>query len=112
MCGRARGYQKGQTGAFDKSGSRDITAIDYYVAGLSITYNSSPRQHIWTFANGFSEKLTNDGNCPCASYAGTSPPFVANNYYCEAAPLDRFDYSAFYLNNVLWDGAGCTGGSS
>ena len=26
--------------------------------------------------------------------------------------VDSFDFSAFYFNNVLWDGAGCTGGSS
>ena len=88
VCGRARGYQKGQTGGFVRPGSRDTTAIDYYVAGLSITYNSNPRQHIWTFANGATEKRASGGNCPCASYAGNSPPpFVANNYYCEAVPI-------------------------
>ena len=111
VCGRARGYQKGQTAGFVPR-SRIATIDYYYVSGLSITYKSNPRQHIWTFANGFTERRHNSGNCPCASYAGDSPPpFVANNYYCEGAPLD-YILSTFYFNDTLWDGAGCTGGSS
>ena len=111
VCGRARGYQKGQTAGFVPR-SRTATIDYYYVSGLSITYKNNLRQHIWTFANGFTERQHNFGNCPCASYAGASPPlFVANNYYCEGALLEDFDYSAFYFNDTLWDGAGCIGGS-
>ena len=86
--------------------------IDYYVAGLSITYSSNPHQHIWTFANGATERYRNFGNCPCASHAGDSPPpFVANNYYCETAALNNINYSSFFFDDALWDGAGCTGGT-
>ena len=112
VCGRARGYQKGQTPGF-VPGSRAATIDYYYVSGLSITYNNNPRQHIWTFASGTTERRRNFGNCPCASFAGRSPSkFVGNNYYCEAVPLNAVNQSAFYFDDALWDGAGCTGGSS
>ena len=98
---RARGYQKGHTLGFYTSPR--TTNIDYYVTGLSITYNNNPRQHIWTFANGATERRSNSGNCPCASRAGTSPPpFVANNYYCEAVPLSAHNYTAFFFDDTLW----------
>ena len=110
VCGRARGYQKGHTLGFYTWGR--TANIDYYVAGLSITYSSNPRQHIWTFANGATETIGNSGNCPCASRAGDSPPpFVANNYYCETAALDAYNFSIFYSDDALWDGAGCVGGT-
>ena len=53
VCGRARGYQKGRTLGFFKSSGG--ATIDDYVDGLSITYNSNSRQHIWTFASGNTE---------------------------------------------------------
>ena len=63
MCGRARGYQKGDTLGFYDAYHYN-TAIDgSYVAGLSITYSNNPRQHIWTFANGHGEKLTEPYSC-------------------------------------------------
>ena len=110
VCGRARGYQKGHALGFFTFVRK--STIDYYVAGLSITYSSNPRQHIWTFANGATERLLNSGNCPCASYAGDSPPsFVANNYYCETAVLNNINETAFFFDDTLWDGADCIGGT-
>ena len=110
MCGRARGYQKGHTVAFFTF--TRIPTIDYYVNGLSITYNNNPRQHIWTFAGGSTKSGFYAGNCPCASNAGDyPPPFVANNYYCEAAALNIHNFSNFYFDDPLWDGSGCTGGT-
>ena len=48
VCGRIIGYQLGNTDAFlDSSRSIDTN----YVDGVSVT-RGSPRQHIWTFANG------------------------------------------------------------
>ena len=109
VCGRARGYQKGRTLGFFP-GNSDIDEV--YVTGLSITYGNDPRKHIWTFVNGFTERRRNSGNCPCASYPGTSAPnFVADNYYCESVPLYGADFDAYFFNDTLWDGAGCTGGT-
>ena len=56
VCGRARGYQKGYTLGFFVTASHYNRTIDQsYVSGLSITYISNPRQHIWTFASGRGE---------------------------------------------------------
>ena len=114
VCGRARGYQKGDTGAFYGSHAQTVynrTIDQDYVSGLSITYSSNPRQHIWTFASGRGERLpSNDQwNCPCSVNGGYSPSsFVGSNYYCESG--SRY-YSTFphyyYFNDTLWDGAGC-----
>ena len=109
VCGRARGYQKGRTLGFFP-GNSDIDEV--YVTGLSITYGNDPRKHIWTFVNGFTERRSNSGNCPCARYPGISAPnFVADNYYCESVPLYGADFDAYFFNDTLWDGAGCTGGT-
>ena len=35
------------------------TIDEDYVSGLSITYSSNPRQHIWTFASGSGERFDN-----------------------------------------------------
>ena len=38
-------------------GVRHNNTIDEdYVSGLSITYSSNPRQHIWTYVSGRSER--------------------------------------------------------
>ena len=110
VCGRARGYQKGDTLAFYNYG---VAIDDDYVDGLSITYGSNPRQHIWTFASGRFEDTQNTlFNCPCTTTAAISPPsYVGNNYYCESAPWYYIDsdsqFSTYYFNDTLWDGAGC-----
>ena len=109
VCGRARGYQKGDTVAFYGTQPAYGNTIDgSYVSGLSITYSSNPRQHIWTFASGRGERYNNICNCPCSVYGGYgAPSFVNNNYYCESGSVYRPDYYAYFLNDTLWDGAGC-----
>ena len=112
VCGRARGYQKGWTLGF-YTGRQNASIDKYYISGLSITHSNNPRQHIWSFVSGHSERSSNYGNCPCASVAltTTSPSFVANNYYCESATLSAPDYNTYFFNDTLWDGAGCIGGT-
>ena len=109
VCGRARGYQKGDTVAFYGSQSSYNRTIDQdYVSGLSITYSSNPRQHIWTFASGRGERSDDPWNCPCSINGGYSPPsFVGNNYYCESASWYSYNYDTYFFNDTLWDGAGC-----
>ena len=107
VCGRARGYQKGTPGAlYGLQPYYDRTIDEDYVSGLSITYSSNPRQHIWTFASGRGERNSNRWNCPCSGgYNLTS--FVGNNYYCESGSVDVPSSSTYYFNDTLWDGAGC-----
>ena len=115
VCGRARGYQKGSPLAFYGSPSSYNRGIDQdYVDGLSITYGSNPRQHIWTFASGWSEAYDYfTYNCPCSVYPGDDPPsFVNNNYYCESGSVGQSNFQEYYFDDILWDGVGCPGGSS
>ena len=111
VCGRARGYQKGNTLGIYLSSQGIFGSIDNsYVAGLSITYGSNPRKHIWTYAAGNSETFSNLGNCPCTTIPGTdSPSFAGGNYYCESASIGTPANLMYFFNNPLWDGAGCTG---
>ena len=63
VCGRARGYQKGYTWGFYGTHPSYSRTIDQdYVSGLSITFSSNPRQHIWTFASGFFETYNQNDN--------------------------------------------------
>ena len=109
VCGRARGYQKGDTVAFYGSQNSYYNTIDgSYVSGLSITYSSNPRQHIWTYASGRGEGNNNRWNCPCSVNGGNSPPsYVGNNYYCESGSVGKPSTTTYYFTDALWDGAGC-----
>ena len=75
MCGRIKGYQYRFPDGFYG------TNIDScYVNGISITYVSSPRKHIWTYAGG----LTSDNVpypfycCPCNSDNTVAPGYKPN----------------------------------
>ena len=104
VCGRARGYQKGRTTGIHGS----LTIDQSYVSGLSITYSSNPRKHIWTFGTGRSEKFDDPWNCPCSLYQGDNPPsYVGGNYYCESGSTYRGGFGTYFFNDTLWDGAGC-----
>ena len=90
-----------------RDGAETIDGV--YAAGLSITHGS-PRQHIWTFATGNSE--TSNDACPCAGGRWPSPEFVGNNYYCESGTQFRASSDAYYFNDPLWDGTGCSAQSN
>ena len=106
VCGRARGYQKGNADGF--YGYHNGHTIDGpYAECLSITYGS-PRRHIWTYAVGNRDSERNPYNCPCAVGGGlSSPPFVGTNYYCESGAADTAPSEAYFVNDPLWDGSGC-----
>ena len=53
ICGRVRGYQYYSPDAFQLIPTNSIDS--YYVDGVSLTYDSNPHQHIWTYAGGFTE---------------------------------------------------------
>ena len=91
VCGRARGYQYGFTCAFHSSKNADqVSEEGSYVSGLSVTHpkpgKSGEREHIWTFAAGFSKIYGYATvNCPRALYPGPKQPeFVGNNYFCDS----------------------------
>ena len=113
VCGRARGYQFHVTPAFHTYHSAGQTTLDSaYVSGLSVTYGS-PRNHIWTFAVGYSQDYSYAWNCPCASpYPGVAaPPFVGGNWFCESGNIGQLEHQ-WYLDDPLWDSQGCASGST
>ena len=112
VCGKIRGYQLGQTDAFEAYHSGQVTTIDgAYISGVSLTHGS-PRQHIWTFAAGASEAYPTWINaCPCdASINITVPPFVGGDYFCESGAIGS--PGGFHPDDPLWDGQGCTSTST
>ena len=102
VCGKVRGYQFGHIDAF-ATGTNSIDS--FYVEGISITYGSNPRQHIWTYAAGEDDFQAAADGCPCN--IGSSvvvPTFVGNDYYCESGPGDS---GILYVEDILWDGQQC-----
>ena len=102
VCGQVRGYQFGWPDAFYHGYSQNIDG--YYVDGVSITHDSNPRQHIWTYAVGHDENSTDAGACPCSS-SYTTPSFVGNDYYCESGTYQVMVDTLY--NDTLWDGQQC-----
>ena len=109
VCGRIKGYQYGETHAFQASYRRIVTTIDEpYIDGVSLTHGS-PRQHIWTFAAGLYEYGTGHyGACPCDAVRThiSIPSFVGEDYFCESGTLISRP-NVFYGDDPLWDGKNC-----
>ena len=119
VCGRIKGYQFGDTGAFYPS---DRGIESYYVEGVSLTHGGADsRQHIWTFAVGRTENTVTSTSgralCPCDTFRYNNiPSFVGNDYFCESglhspwnSTLHRF---ILFYTDPLWDGKDCTASSS
>ena len=113
VCGRIRAYQWGGPDAFWGYHSGRKTTIDSaYVSGVAVMYGS-PRQHIWTFANGAWENQMTPGawNCPCDTTGGvvSIPPFVGEDYFCESGLVfgSGVPELTFHYNDILWDGRDC-----
>ena len=115
VCGQLQGYQFGLPDAFQPYHSNNPrpTIDDVYVDGASITYGTSPRKHIWTYANGLYLLRTDSVfNCPCNNGSGfDAPPFVGNDYYCETGNNVYTCCGTRILlsNDLLWDGQQCPG---
>ena len=116
VCGRARGYQYGATESFYGYHSGGQSLEGYYVLGLSVTH-STPRNHVWTFADGVSKDRTSyTYQCPCAQYQGAAaPPFVGESYFCESGwegSSSGESNRQWHLDDPLWDSQGCSSGST
>ena len=119
VCGRVISYQYGSPSGFytPRSGSNSSSIDHAYLEGVSITHGSSPRKHIWSFANGLFEADGYDNNrhiCPCASPNSQMqqyiPNFVGNDYFCETGATTRWVVNQFYTpSDPLWNGSGCSG---
>ena len=112
VCGQAIGYQRHSTDAFGGFGGLSQDINHPYVDGLSITYGSAPRRHLWTYAAGIAESgIRNKANCPCTAQGAQPPSFVGGHYYCESANVGASE-DQWYSNDPLWDGEGCPTGNT
>ena len=113
VCGRARGYQKGDVWGFWGSTTTQGGSIEgSYVDGLSITQGSE-KHHIWTYAVGHYDHTSVSWGCPCSPHKATAPPsYVNNNYYCESGASSDPSPTTYYFNDPLWDGSGCSDGNT
>ena len=121
ICGRIRGYQFGVPDAFPPlhatNAIPNIDNCNTYVDGVTFTYGSNPRKHIWTYACGARETTGGINSigpytCPCNSdSSGTSvPEWVGNDYYCESALYSsKVHLEVLFSNDTLWDGQQCNG---
>ena len=90
----------------------DPNIDNIYVDGVSITYGSNPRKHVWTLGVGLFADNANFYyfSCPCnTSNTGTIPSFVGSDYYCESGLASGDWSSVLYANDPLWDGQQCGG---
>ena len=118
VCGRIKGYQFGRTAAFWQY----LQGIDGpYVDGASLTHGKNgSREHIWTFAAGWTESNQNSRDfiyrCPCdTSRNDRVPLFVGNDYFCESGLNSSWSYdyeNTFFRDDPLWDGLNCRGTST
>ena len=112
VCGQLRGYQYGSPDAFQTYYDNSSKTIDnLYVDGVSITYGSPSRKHIWTYANGQYLGIAQHIICPCNNNSlKVNPPYVGSDYYCETGDNDKICCeSILYPNDPLWDGQQCPG---
>ena len=116
VCGQVIGYQYGSPDGFPPYLGGGVIVnnpnIDnIYVDGVSITYSSNPRKHIWTLGVGVFEYSACPECCPCntGSTGTIVPSFVGNDYYCESGIASGDFNSVLYPNDPLWDGQQCGG---
>ena len=96
ICGRVTGYQYRSP---DATVSGNINS--YYVDGVSIT-RGSPRQHVWTFINGWSDSY-DIAHCNCNQQPQA---FIGNKYFCESGNPTN-NANQFFIADPLWDGQNC-----
>ena len=115
VCGRITAYQVGSTNAFrNYFENEDTTTIDSaYVDGVSLTYGN-PREHIWTFVAALdrNDNLTEarSRHCPCRFEVKPfyPPPFVGEDYFCDAGNEEFVTGETGLQIDPLWDDStGC-----
>jgi len=113
VCGRVIRYAYASVDAFGQhAGLQSIEGP--YMDGVPLTHGPpGTRQHIWTFAAGFTETVPPaypDASCPCADHASSRadvPSFVGNDYLCESGNPGTSWTDILYTSDPLWDGQGC-----
>ena len=109
VCSKIIAYQFGSPDSFGLHPPSKKTIEEGYLDGVSLTYSTNPRKHIWSFAAGLDEIGTIPyNNCPCTNISlaakATTPNFIKNS---DTGNKNSFRSNHLYANDPLWDGAGC-----
>ena len=112
VCGSVVGYQFGTLDAFGPQrytpDGIDIDGI--YLDGVSVTYGSSPRKHVWSLTGGITEVGDTLSYCPCnVNSRSLVPAFVKDFYYCESGRHAGGAPYQLFPDDPLWDGKNCGG---
>ena len=109
VCGRITAYQVGSTNAFrEYFQSQDTSIESAYVDGASLTHGN-PRQHIWTFAAALDRNdditVVRGSHCPCRFDVNPfdHPPFVGEDYFCDAGNEEFMTGETGLQTDPLWD---------
>ena len=116
MCGRVLGYQNHLTLAFRRL-LIDSRSIDQnYLSGVSLTHgNVGSRQHVWSFASAIGEPARGPhysihaaNLCDCSNKDSWpfNTSFIGNDYFCDSGNEGLWE-NKVYVDDPLWDGAGC-----
>lgn len=114
VCGSIIGYQFSTPNAFlAHQLDSNLTLDDTYLDGVSLTYGSSPRYHIWSFAAALSEAAAESSTCPCSNALNSAPnsatpSFVKQNYFCDTGDHGQPQSGPLMCGSPLWDGLGCS----
>ena len=105
VFGRIRAYQWGSPDAF-QGRSSTITIDGNYVDGISVTYGSSPRRYLWTYAIGYRQYYRPNNNhnldYTCPSTGGhAQPTFVGDDYFCSSGNPGP-DWKRILYTTPLW----------
>ena len=111
VCGRITAYQVGSTNAFRRYYQNSANTVhSHYVDGISLTHGNYFYQnlgHIWTFAAALDKQHDNmDSKCPCLFDRGL-PPFVGEDYFCDAGNEEFMTGESGLQTDPLWDGTDC-----
>ena len=102
VLGKVKAYQFGSTDCF-KNHPQNIDS--YYVDGISITYGSPPRKHVWTYAAALRQFIPNNNptnTCPSTG-GGTGPwNFIGDDYFCSSGNPGPNWPSVLYSEYPLW----------
>ena len=123
VCGKIIAYHSRVSLGFRSAReTRNISIEESYVSGVSITHGPpGARRHVWTFVGALNEITGNPSDvvnkCPCSNtYAAWTydiSSFIGNDYFCDTGIRGPgYSFTAFYLNDPLWDGEGCGSTSS
>ena len=110
VCGRVRGYQKGQPEGFGPYNFPHNPVPENVLDGILISHGDLIKKHIWAYVTGIQRNITiaDYTYCPCADYRfnGIIPPFIGNDYYCDSGS-DNYPSPTTFYTDPLWEGKGC-----